>query len=304
MENNNKPGEKINLELMYIYNWLDTLTLSHPKKNISRDFSDGQLLAEVIKHYLPKMVDLNNYLPASTTNQKCYNWNTLHTRVLKKINVKLSKKEINDIIMCKSLAIEHLLEKVYVGIEKTIGKSLGFKKDDDYVPENSIEELKKNLKNKKIDLKSLKEVVEDLEKKLEILKSEKEDFEKQIAKLTGVNNNNKNNNENNIDNNNIDTNNNDENKEENGNVNKDDNENKEENGSENKNDNENKEENINGSNNDNENNNDEENKDEENKDEENKDDKNEEEKNEEEKSEEEKSEEEKNSEEEKENNEE
>ena len=166
MENNNKPGEKINLELMYIYNWLDTLTLSHPKKNISRDFSDGQLLAEVIKHYLPKMVDLNNYLPASTTNQKCYNWNTLHTRVLKKINVKLSKKEINDIIMCKSLAIEHLLEKVYVGIEKTIGKSLGFKKDDDYVPENSIEELKKNLKNKKIDLKSLKEVVEDLEKKL------------------------------------------------------------------------------------------------------------------------------------------
>ena len=303
MENNNKPGEKINLELMYIYNWLDTLTLSHPKKNISRDFSDGQLLAEVIKHYLPKMVDLNNYLPASTTNQKCYNWNTLQTRVLKKLNVKLSKKEINDIIMCKSLAIEHLLEKVYVGIEKTIGKSLGFKKDDDYVPENSIEELKKNLKNKKIDLKSLKEVVEDLEKKLEILKSEKEDFENQIAKLTGVNNNKNSNNENNIDNNNnnIDTNNNDENKEENGNVNKDDNENKEENGSENKNDNDNKEENINGSNNnDNENNNDEENKDEENKDEEeNKDDKNEEEKNEEEKSEEEK-----NSEEEKENNEE
>jgi hypothetical protein len=161
MENNNKPGEKINLELMYIYNWLDTLTLSHPKKNISRDFSDGQLLAEVIKHYLPKMVDLNNYLPASTTNQKCYNWNTLHTRVLKKINVKLSKKEINDIIMCKSLAIEHLLEKVYVGIEKTIGKSLGFKQDDNFYPENSIDDLKKNLKNKKRDLKSLKEVVED-----------------------------------------------------------------------------------------------------------------------------------------------
>ena len=53
-----KPGEKINIELMYIYQWLDTLTLSHPKKNISRDFSDGQLLAEVIKHYCPKIVDL------------------------------------------------------------------------------------------------------------------------------------------------------------------------------------------------------------------------------------------------------
>ena len=183
-----KPGEKINIELMYIYQWLDTLTLSHPKKNISRDFSDGQLLAEVIKHYCPKIVDLNTYLPAATTNQKCYNWNTLHTRVLKKLGVKLTKQEINDIILCKSLAIEHLLEKVYSGIEKFTGKSLGFKKDDEFSKENDIDELKNELNVKKKNLATLRELVDNLEKKFEDLKIEKEDFERKIYELSGNNN--------------------------------------------------------------------------------------------------------------------
>ena len=183
-----KPGEKINIELMYIYQWLDTLTLSHPKKNISRDFSDGQLLAEVIKHYCPKLVDLNTYLPAATTNQKCYNWNTLHNRVLKKLGVKLTKQEINDIILCKSLAIEHLLEKIYTGIEKFTGKSLGFKKDDEFSKENDIDELKNELNVKKKNLATLRELVDNLEKKFENLKNEKEDFERKIYELSGNNN--------------------------------------------------------------------------------------------------------------------
>ena len=183
-----KPGEKINIELMYIYQWLDTLTLSHPKKNISRDFSDGQLLAEVIKHYCPKIVDLNTYLPAATTNQKCYNWNTLHNRVLKKLGVKLTKQEINDIILCKSLAIEHLLEKIYTGIEKFTGKSLGFKKDDEFSKENDIDELKNELNVKKKNLATLRELVDNLEKKFENLKNEKEDFERKIYELSGNNN--------------------------------------------------------------------------------------------------------------------
>ena len=183
-----KPGEKINIELMYIYQWLDTLTLSHPKKNISRDFSDGQLLAEVIKHYCPKIVDLNTYLPAATTNQKCYNWDTLHNRVLKKLGVKLTKQEINDIILCKSLAIEHLLEKIYTGIEKFTGKSLGFKKDDEFSKENDIDELKNELNVKKKNLATLRELVDNLEKKFENLKNEKEDFERKIYELSGNNN--------------------------------------------------------------------------------------------------------------------
>ena len=66
-------------DLMYIYEWIDSLPLSKTKKNISRDFCDGCLLAEVIKHYYPKMVDMHNYPPASSSNQKCYNWITLNS---------------------------------------------------------------------------------------------------------------------------------------------------------------------------------------------------------------------------------
>ena len=43
------------------------------KKNIANDFSDDQFLAEIIKYYLPKMIDINNYPSTSNTSQKNYN---------------------------------------------------------------------------------------------------------------------------------------------------------------------------------------------------------------------------------------
>jgi hypothetical protein len=36
MENANDDGD-----IMHIYEWVDYVSLSRPKKNISRDFSDG-----------------------------------------------------------------------------------------------------------------------------------------------------------------------------------------------------------------------------------------------------------------------
>ena len=57
-------------ELNEIYNWVmippiifqvDTIPLSRPKKHIGRDFADGVLLAEIVQHYIPKLVDLHNY---------------------------------------------------------------------------------------------------------------------------------------------------------------------------------------------------------------------------------------------------
>jgi hypothetical protein len=47
--NNNKNIFKLKMEnpvqeeneLMYIYEWVDSINLSRPKKNIARDFSDG-----------------------------------------------------------------------------------------------------------------------------------------------------------------------------------------------------------------------------------------------------------------------
>jgi len=48
-------------ELSALYNWVDEIPLSRPKKNITRDFADGMLVAEIVHHFLPTMVELHNY---------------------------------------------------------------------------------------------------------------------------------------------------------------------------------------------------------------------------------------------------
>ena len=40
--------------------------------------------------------------------------------MLKKIGVKMSKQEINDVITCKTFAIEHLLQRIYDAIQNQI----------------------------------------------------------------------------------------------------------------------------------------------------------------------------------------
>lgn len=72
-------------DLQMVYNWVDSIPLSRPKRSIARDFSDGCLAAEVVKHYIPKLVDLHNYSAAHSVTQKTYNWNTLNLKVLKRI---------------------------------------------------------------------------------------------------------------------------------------------------------------------------------------------------------------------------
>ncbi|KAK0149916.1 Sperm flagellar protein 1 [Merluccius polli] len=42
--------------LQDLYAWIDNIPLSRPKKHITRDFSDGVMAAEVVKHFFPKMV--------------------------------------------------------------------------------------------------------------------------------------------------------------------------------------------------------------------------------------------------------
>jgi hypothetical protein len=72
--------------IMQIYEWVDSVSLSRPKKNIARDFSDGGiisltpvLLAEMIKEKFPKLVELHNYPEAHSTTTKKYNWSTLNS---------------------------------------------------------------------------------------------------------------------------------------------------------------------------------------------------------------------------------
>lgn len=65
-------------QLQRLYTWVDEIPLSRPKRNISRDFADGVLCAEVVAHYFPRLVEIHNYPAANSTQQKLYNWNTLN----------------------------------------------------------------------------------------------------------------------------------------------------------------------------------------------------------------------------------
>lgn len=91
---------------------VDGIPFSRTKKNINRDFSDGVMMAELIAHYRPKLVELHSYPAASSASKKIVNWNTLNTKVLKKLGLGLGKKEIEDIVNCVPLTIENYLYTV------------------------------------------------------------------------------------------------------------------------------------------------------------------------------------------------
>ena len=68
------------------------------------------LVAEVCRHFLPKLVDLNNYVPAHSVAQKEANWQTLATKVLRKLGMKLTKGEIEAVASSKPMHIEPVLQ--------------------------------------------------------------------------------------------------------------------------------------------------------------------------------------------------
>ena len=172
-------------ELMLIYEWIDTIPLTKQKKNIARDFSDGQLLAEVIKYYIPKIVDTNNYPSSSNTNQKNNNWVTLNNKVLKKININLSKNEINNIISCKNYAIENLLIRVYKAIEIYTKKKIEInKKNEDNAFGEDINDIKLELEIKRSEVEHLSNIIKTLQQKLQNANINKNNLEKKIMECT------------------------------------------------------------------------------------------------------------------------
>ena len=100
-------------DLLTLYEWIDSIPLSREKKNIARDFCDGVLTAEIMKHYYPKLVDIYNYPEANSTQLKLVNWNTLCLKVFRKIGFSLSKNELENVVNSKPKAIENVLWRLY-----------------------------------------------------------------------------------------------------------------------------------------------------------------------------------------------
>jgi len=194
-------------KLMYIYEWVDSIPLSRQKKNISRDFNDAVLLAEMIKYHYPRLVDLHNYPSASSTKAKLVNWETLNKKVLKKLGVKITKNEINDIINSKPNAIENLLGRLYHVIHGLPQESTNSKKNENFsqhnnnnvlrnkpmnhMNENIINneegnELMNAINEKDQEIANLKEYIETLEQKLKNSNEKQNQLELKIKELNAL----------------------------------------------------------------------------------------------------------------------
>eukprot|EP00051_Salpingoeca_urceolata_P001461 m.41187 g.41187 ORF g.41187 m.41187 type:complete len:203 (-) comp11437_c0_seq3:131-739(-) len=121
-------------ELQRLYTWIDEVPLSRAKKNITRDFSDGVLVAEIVHHFIPRFVDLHNYTPALSKPQKEGNWETLQRKVFKRIGLEVTRNVVQGVIECHPGVVEVVLSNLRVKIEQYLLKKSGHGQDnsDDY----------------------------------------------------------------------------------------------------------------------------------------------------------------------------
>ncbi len=71
------------------------------------------MYAEAVSHFLPKLVELHNYVPANSIKLKKANWYTLNWKVLSKIGINLTDATIQELVEAKSGAIEKVLGQYF-----------------------------------------------------------------------------------------------------------------------------------------------------------------------------------------------
>ena len=98
--------------LQGVYEWVDGVPLSRPKRNINRDFMDGVMMAELVAHYNPKIVELHNYPPSGSHTTKFHNWETLNRRVFRRLGFVFCEKDLDDCAKGAPGAIERVLDFV------------------------------------------------------------------------------------------------------------------------------------------------------------------------------------------------
>ncbi|TNN14248.1 Sperm flagellar protein [Schistosoma japonicum] len=119
--------------LQDLYIWVDKIPLSRIKRNIARDFSDGVLMAEVMKYFFPKYVDVHNFPTCNSVESKRKNWQLLNWKVFKKLNFELSDDVIESLSIAKPGTIEKVLLLLRSRIERMVSDDKG--KLYDYQPE-------------------------------------------------------------------------------------------------------------------------------------------------------------------------
>ncbi|XP_072881806.1 sperm flagellar protein 1 isoform X2 [Hemitrygon akajei] len=103
-----------------LYAWIDGVPLSRPKRNIARDFSDGVMVAEVVNHFLPRLVEMHNYIPANSTQQKLSNWQLLNRQVFSKLHFRISEDMLKKLVK----SFPGVIELVLHTLRQKIGEEL------------------------------------------------------------------------------------------------------------------------------------------------------------------------------------
>ncbi|KAK6493662.1 sperm flagellar protein 1-like isoform X4 [Huso huso] len=104
--------------LQELYSWVDKMPLSRPKRNVTRDFSDGVLAAEIVNFHFPKLVEMHNYVPASSTQQKVDNWSQLNRKVFNRLSFSVPEDQIRKITQCSPGVVEQVLSTLREKIEQ------------------------------------------------------------------------------------------------------------------------------------------------------------------------------------------
>ncbi|KAI4529719.1 hypothetical protein MG293_020397, partial [Ovis ammon polii] len=95
-----------------VLRWLQSLDLTFFPRNISRDFSNGFLIAEIFTTYYPWDLKLSSFKNGTSLKVKLDNWAQLEKFLARK-KLKLPKELIHGTIHCKAGVPEILIQEVY-----------------------------------------------------------------------------------------------------------------------------------------------------------------------------------------------
>lgn len=204
INNENQIEDPNEQEIMKIYELVDSIPLTRPKKNITRDFADGVLVAEIVKFFIPKIVELHNYTTTNNLKTKKENWNTLNRKVFKKLGFQLSNQDIESIINLNPGYVEMILQKIFnklyengIDVQKIIGQG-GFNKNQNSNSQTGFnennkssggkyaqleEEYKQELVERDNIIEELKLALEETEKNLKISEENKKILNHQLEVL-------------------------------------------------------------------------------------------------------------------------
>ncbi|CAD7697495.1 unnamed protein product [Ostreobium quekettii] len=96
----------------HVLKWLLGLDLSHPVKNIRRDFSNGFLVAEILSRYFPSDVQMHSFENVSSIERKKSNWHILEA-FFKKHLFEVDISHIDDVMNCRAEATSDFLCKLH-----------------------------------------------------------------------------------------------------------------------------------------------------------------------------------------------